>query len=46
MPGHLALCMEFFMLTEFKVNRTEELHRVRILLERNISQHNTKWPFL
>ena len=42
MPGHLALCLEFLMLTEFKMNRIEELHRVLTLLEPNISQHNTK----
>jgi len=47
MPGHLALCLQFFMLTElFKINRIEELHRVLTLLEQNISQHNTKWLFL
>jgi hypothetical protein len=34
------------MLTEFKINRTEELHHVLTLLEPNISQHNKKWLFL
>jgi hypothetical protein len=46
MPGHLALCLEFFMLTGFKMNRAAELHRALSLLEPNISQHNIKWPFL
>ena len=47
MPGQLALCLQFFMLTElFEMNRTEELHRVLTLLEPNISQHNMKWLFL